>query len=297
MEVAGTVYPGTQPVTLSESGRKKVRMHPADICQEGALDSLLAREKPELVYHLAAVSSVTSAQSNPLPAFRTNVEGTLLLLEAVRRHSEKARVVFISSSEVYGRSAFDKMPLDESCPARPATFYAGTKLSGELWSEYYHRNHGLDVVILRPFNHIGPNQSESFVTSSFARQVAEIEMGRCEPVLNVGNLEAYRDFTDVRDMVRAYLMAAGKLPSAEPMQICSGRRRKIQEILDYYLSHSHTRIEVRQDPGRMRASEVPEMWGTPQRFSSVTGWRPETPWEKTLQDILDSWRERLKANS
>lgn len=291
-EVTGTVLDPHQPLRASETVRRQVRVFPADIRQSGALDAPLRQVQPDWIFHLAAVSYVPSAAADPLPAFQTNVQGTLQLLEAVRQQCPRSRVVFISSGEVYGKADPGQMPLTEEAPARPANFYAATKRSGELWCEYYHRVHDLDVVVLRPFNHIGPRQSEYFVTSSFARQVAEIEAGRSEPVLRVGNLEAYRDFTDVRDVARAYLLAAEKARAGETLQVCSGRRVQIQQVLDFYLAQAKVPVGVEQDPRRMRASEVPERWGSFEKLRALTGWQPSIPLEKTLQDILDSWRSR-----
>ncbi len=182
-DVAGTVWDPRQPLRANDAVRRQARSFAADIRQSSALDEPLRQVQPDWVFHLAAVSYVPSADSDPLPAFQTNVQGTLALFEAVRRQCPESRVVFISSGEVYGSAGPDQMPLTEDAPARPANFYAATKRSGELWSEYYHRMHGLDVVVLRAFNHIGPRQSERFVTSSFARQIAEMEAGRLEPVL------------------------------------------------------------------------------------------------------------------
>jgi len=292
-EVAGTVLNPSEPLRIGEKARQKVRTIAADIRRSGALDEPLKQLQPEWIFHLAAVSHVPSADHDPLPAFQTNVQGTLLLLEAVQRQCPKSRVMFISSAEVYGKAAPTQMPLTEDSPVRPANFYAATKRAGELWSEYYHRAQGLDVVILRPFNHIGPRQSERFVTSSFARQIAEIEAGRSEPLLRVGNLEAYRDFTDVRDVVRAYLLASRKALSGEILQVCSGRRVQIRRILDFYLSQCKVQVAIEQDPERMRASEVPERWGSYRKLEALTGWQPTRTLENTLRDILDSWRSEI----
>lgn len=292
-EVAGTVLNPSEPLRMGEKARQQVRPIPGDIRRSGALDDALKQLQPEWIFHLAAVSYVPSADDDPLPAFQTNVQGTLLLLEAVRRQCPKSRLMFISSGEVYGKADPAQMPLTEDSPVRPANFYAVTKRAGELWSEYYHRVQGLDIGILRPFNHIGPRQSERFVASSFARQIAEIEAGRAEPLLRVGNLEAYRDFTDVRDVVRAYLLAARKAPSGEILQVCSGRRVQIRRILDFYLAQARVRVAVEQDPGRMRASEVPERWGSYGKLEDLTGWRPTRTLENTLQDIFDSWRSGI----
>ncbi len=289
-EVTGTVLDPHQPLRASETAQRQVQAVPIDIRQSGALDETLKQVQPGCVFHLAAVSYVPSADSDPLPAFQTNVQGTLQLLEAVRRQCPQSRVMFVSSGEVYGKADPQQMPLTEDAPVRPANFYAATKRSGELWCEYYHRVHGLDVVLLRPFNHIGPRQSEHFVTSSFARQVAEIEAGHAEPVLQVGNLEAYRDFTDVRDVVVAYLLVAEKAPAGQVLQVCSGRRVQIRQIVDFYLSQAKVKIEVKPDPQRMRPSDVPERWGSFEKLRALTGWQPTIPLEETLQDILDSWR-------
>jgi len=292
-EVYGTLLDGRQPLEVPEEVCRRVHTFPMDIRDGGELDGLLEQVRPDRIFHLAAISFVPSADADPLPAFQTNVQGTLLLLEAVRRRCAGGRMIFISSGEVYGKAPPGYMPLTEDSPVRPANFYAATKQSGEAWCEFYREAHGLDVVVLRPFNHIGPRQSDRFVASSFARQVAAIEAGRSAPVLQVGNLEAYRDFTDVRDVVRAYLLAAEKAPGGQILQVCSGRRVRIREIVDFYLSRAKVEIEVTPDPQRMRPSDVPEFWGGYEKLQALTGWQPAIPLEQTLRDILDYWRSRL----
>lgn len=295
-EVAGTVLEGTSGQVVSE-GQVPVKTFPADIRRSGDLDRILEDYAPDRIFHLAAVSFVPSAANDPLPALQTNVQGTFLLLEAVRKHCPRARVLFISSSEVYGKVRPEQLPLTEQSPLCPANFYAATKQCGELWCDYYRRSFNLDLVILRPFNHIGPGQSDCFVASSFARQVAEIETGKKEPRLQVGNLEARRDFCDVRDVVRAYLLAADRAPSGEVLHVCSGKEIQIQSIVDDYVARSRVPIEVVQDPQRMRPSDVPRLRGSYSKLNSLTGWEPTIPLEKTLQDILEDWRRRMADQS
>jgi len=278
---------------VSEEGGAVI-FHPVDLSQPGQAERVLREIQPDGIYHLAAISSVPSAEADPLPALQSNVRGTVLLLDAVARHCPECRVLFVSSSEVYGRARPEEMPLVETAPVRPTSVYAVTKREGELWCEFYHRIHELDVVILRPFNHIGPGQSARFAASNFARQIAEIEAGRREAVLHVGNLDAERDFTDVRDVVQAYRLAVKRAPAGAVLNVCSGRAVSIREILDFYLSGTNTKIQVQIDSKRLRPSDQPKVRGSHEKLNQLTGWRPTISLEDSLRSILEFWRKKTK---
>jgi GDP-4-dehydro-6-deoxy-D-mannose reductase len=203
----------------------------------------------------------------------------------------------ISSGEIYGRATSDDLPLSESAHIEPANIYAVTKATVELLSQLYIARYGLDIVILRPFNHLGPRQGPSFVSADFASQIARMEAGLAPPRIEVGDLTVERDFTDVRDTVRGYWMAAEKGKTGEVYNLCSGRPYTIQHILDTLLGFAQVSIEVHRDPAKCRASEIPVLVGTAEKFRRATGWSPETPLETTLRDTLDYWRQKVRSET
>ena len=272
----------------------RVRVDECDILSSKDVGYVIRKQRPDTIFHLAGTSFVPDAQNAPQMAFEINVKGSLNMLEETRENAPDAGVILISSAEVYGDADRSRMPLTEDNVFRPLNIYALTKVCAEETAFYYHRVKGVKCVVLRPFNHIGPGQRASFVTSSFALQVARIEAGKQEPVLKVGNLEAARDFTDVRDMVRAYRMAAEHCEPANPYNICSGRVYKIKEILDKLLALSNAEIEILRDPERMRDSEVPIFQGDRTRFTQATGWEPRFSIDETLKKILDYWRDQVR---
>jgi GDP-4-dehydro-6-deoxy-D-mannose reductase len=214
-------------------------------------------------------------------------------MEGVRSLGLSSRIQVAGSSEEYGLVDPDELPITESQPLRPLSPYAVSKVSQDMLAYQYHQSYGLDVVRTRGFNHTGPRRGSVFVCSNFAFQIASIELGRQEPVLRVGNLEARRDFTDVRDMVRAYALALEKGKPGEVYNICSGRSVSIQHVLDLLLERTTAKIAVETDPQRLRPSDVPVLEGSAERFHADTGWQPRIPFEQTLADLLDYWRARL----
>ncbi len=273
---------------------KRVKVEECDILAVRELGRVVQRFQPSAIFHLAGTTHISMAQSNPQLAIETNIKGSLNILDAAAEYAPRSRVVLVSSAEVYGKSLPEEMPLTEDHPLQPATIYGLTKLGAEETASYYFRVRGLDTVILRPFNHIGPGQRPNFVTASFALQIARIEKGLQPPVLEVGNLEPARDFTDVRDMVRGYRMAVEQLPSGSVCNICSGQASSIGEILDRLLALSDRKIEVRPSTERMRGTDVPVFRGDYSRFAAVTGWRPRYTLDQTLETILDYWRSRVQ---
>jgi GDP-4-dehydro-6-deoxy-D-mannose reductase len=200
------------------------------------------------------------------------------------------RIQIAGSSEEYGMVYENEIPIKETNPLRPLSPYAVSKVAHDLLGYQYYKSYKLYIVRTRGFNHSGPRRGEVFVESNFPKQIAEIEKGLKEPVIHVGNLEAKRDFTDVRDMVRGYWLSLEKCDPGEVYNICSGRAFKIKEVLDILLSLSKVKVEVKQDPTRMRPSDVPILLGDHTKFSEKTGWQPTIPFEKTLEDILNYWR-------
>lgn len=268
-----------------------------DIRDAQAVELAVERVQPTHVIHLAAISHVSTSFADPLLTWNTNVLGSLNLLEALKQHVPEAFVLFASSSEVYGEAFKAGVPLDEHSACLPMNPYAASKLAAELAFEQYFRQ-GMRGVIARPFNHIGPGQSPEFVTASFARQIALIEAGLQPPVLQVGNLEACRDFLDVRDVCLAYLhlLELSASPSdVRVFNIASGQARKIREVLDVLVQQSSVAIEVELDPQRLRPSDIPFAVGNCQRLATATGWQPSISLAETLAQLLAYWREQVAS--
>ncbi len=259
----------------------------ADITKADELSRLMADVQPDLIFHLAGFSSVSRSYENPELTYAINVGGTRNLLDAVRKHSPSARVILVSSAEVYAAKG---TPIAETDPlVTESSPYTLSRLQQEaLLSDFQ----DLDIVISRSFNHIGPGQVEVFVASSFARQIAEITVGKRDPVISVGNLEAIRDFTDVRDMVRAYLLLADKGLRGERYNLGSGQGRSIRELLDELIAASGQIIEVQIDQSRFRPSDNPYLVCDAAKFTALTGYSASIPLARTLSDMLEYWRNR-----
>ncbi len=235
--------------------------------------------------------------SDPWATFETNVRMQLNVLEALveleSRTSNRRRLVAITSNDVYGLVPPEKQPVDETAPLAPINPYASSKAAQDLLAGQYAESHGLDVVRLRPFNHIGPRQDGRFVAADFARQVAEIEAGIRPPVIRVGDLSAERDFTDVRDMVRGYYLSSLHGAAGEVYNLGSGQSHAISEILDHYVAMSSAAIEVEVDPERLRPADVPRTLCDASKASRELGWHAEIEFGRTLTDVLDDWRARV----
>jgi GDP-4-dehydro-6-deoxy-D-mannose reductase len=263
-----------------------------DLRDASSTRDTLETVRPDWIFHLAAQSFVPTSWSAPTESLTTNVLGQLNLFEAVRRLGMSCRIQLACSSEEYGMVFPDEIPIRETNPLRPLSPYAVSKVAQDVLGYQYWMSWKVDSVRTRGFNHEGPRRGPVFVASDFAKQIADIEKGRKPAVLSVGNLEARRDFTDVRDMVRAYWLALEKCEPGEVYNICTGRAWTIREVLDLLLSMTKTKIEVRQDPARLRPSDVPVLIGDNTKFVKATGWAPTIPFEKTLADMLDYWRAR-----
>lgn len=279
------------PHAPGDEGR--VRWVQCDLTDAAQTAATIAEVRPDFVFHLAAQSNVPAAFKAPAATFMTNVVGQLNLLNALRDTSPQARILIACSSEEYGMVRPEDVPIDEDTPFRPNNPYAVSKIAQDALAVQHFLSWGQDTVRVRPFNHTGPGQSEHFVASAFAKQLAQIEAGKQEPVIYVGNLEAVRDFTDVRDMVRAYLLAVQHCEAGEVYNIGSGVGHNMQWLLDTLLSRSAVQVEVKQDPARMRPSDIPVQVCDASRFFKATGWQPQIPLEQTLADILDYWRGRV----
>lgn len=292
-EVAGTFNYDPNLQLLGDLA-KKVKTFYLDVRDRERTTFVLEQFRPDRVFHLAAIAFVPVSFENPHLVFEVNLFGTINLYDCLRRLGLNPKTLFVGTAEVYGSVGREDLPLNETHRTAPTNPYAVSKLAAEMMSAQYARHYGMELVCVRPFNHTGPAQSPKFVCADFARQIAEIEAGRREPVMRVGNLEARRDFSDVRDMVRAYLLAMEQCPGdGTAYNIGSGRSHSIQKILDTLLGMSTTRIKVEQDPDRMRPSDTPDIYGDCAKFRSATGWRPEHSLKETLAATLDYWRRNV----
>ena len=273
--------------------RDRLTLMECDLRDPVSVRRALAETRPDRIFHLAAQSYVPTSWLIPGETVANNLLGQVNLLEAVRDLGLGSRIHIAGSSEEYGMVHPDELPIRETNPLRPLSPYAVSKVGQDLLGYQYWMSYRLHIVRTRGFNHSGPRRGEVFVTSNFARQIAEIEKGQREPVLWVGNLDAIRDFTDVRDMVRAYWLALERGEPGEVYNICSGRGYAVREVLELLLGLTSARIEVRPDPARLRPSDVPVLVGDCQTFRRVTGWEPTIPFEVTLKDLLDYWRQRV----
>ncbi len=276
-----------------QPGSAGVRWVDVDWKDATAVRKAVAMVKPEGVFHLAAQSVVSASWSRASETLSDNVICQLNILEAVRELKSECRVHVACSSEQYGLIEPKDLPIKETQPFRPLSPYAVSKIGQDMLAYQYHQSYRIPIVRTRAFNHTGPGRSEAYAVSAFAKQLALIEAGRQEPVIHVGNLEAVRDFTDVRDVTRAYILALKKGKPGEVYNICSGKGWSIRSILDTLVSFSSAKINIAQDPDRMRPSDIPVMIGDSSKFRKETGWEPKIPFEQTLQDSLNEWREKL----
>ncbi|HET9095533.1 MAG TPA: GDP-mannose 4,6-dehydratase [Candidatus Baltobacteraceae bacterium] len=265
---------------------------PIDLLDTDTLHAAFDLAQPAVVFHLAAQAFVPRAIEAPAETYETNVIGTANVLAALRawrdRGKREVRLVFVSSAEVYGVQPPQAMPLLESCAPNPSNPYAASKAAAEVLVLGEVRSFGVDAVITRAFNHIGPGQSDRFVIPAFAAQLAAIARGG-EPVLHVGNLQPRRDFLDVRDVVDAYASLARDGKSGEIYNVCSGSAISVQEILGELIRIAHVPVEVREDPARMRPSDVPVLYGSNRKLRDSTGWSPRIALRQTLQDVYRSF--------
>lgn len=287
----GTVFGASAPV------QGPATVHQIDLTDTEAVRDLVQVVQPEHIYHLAAQSNpaLSTKPAWRWPTLETNVKSQLNLMDACLEAGIKPRILVVSSSHVYGK--IEHVPVTESAPLQPETPYAVSKITQDMLALQYHIAYGLPTLRVRAFNHFGPGQSPAFVAADFALQIAQIEAGQRAPLIEVGNLEPRRDFTDVRDVVRAYrlLMATG-VPGAV-YNVASGRTYSIQYLLDTLLSYTDVPIQVQQIAERMRPTDVPRVVGDYQHLHQATGWSPSITFEQTLRDLLDDCRQRVQQTS
>ena len=268
--------------------------HEVDVTDAAAILGAVSDAAPDAIYHLAALTHVGRSWDEPLGVLEVNVIGTAAVLAAARQCGTDPRVLVTSSAEVYGAVTDpSQLPLDESSPTAPLTPYAASKLAAEAVAAQTVLGHGQPVIIVRPFNHIGPGQSPNFAVPALAKRIVEADR-RGAPTIPVGNLSARRDFTDVRDVVRAYRLLIESGNPGEVYNVCSGRDVGIGDIADALLSLAGTTLAFETDPGLVRPVEVPVLRGDPARLVEATGWKPEIALEQTLSDVLAYWRRHAE---
>ena len=254
---------------------------------------LVETAQPDWVFHLAAQAYVPQSWADPWDTYQTNIRSQLNLLDAISRLGLQPRILIVSSNEVYGYARPEDLPLNENAPLRPNSPYSVSKLAQDFMGLQYFLDRQMSIIRVRPFNHIGPRQDERFVAPSFAKQIVEIERGQREPVLLLGNMAAQRDFTDVRDMVRAHILAIQRGEPGEVYNIGTGTARSVREMLDIMLAHTPIRIAEEIDPAKIRPSDTPISYADPSKFRRRTGWEPRISFQQTCVDILSDWRTRI----
>ena len=277
-----------------EGIQERVKLIECDLRDTSSVKTLVGHVRPDKIFHLAAQSYVPSSWNAPAESLTTNVLGQLNIFEAVRSLDIEPWIQIACSSEEYGLVHEDELPIKETNPLRPLSPYAVSKVGQDYLGYQYHMSFGLNVVRTRGFNHDGPRRGDVFVSSNFAKQLIEVEKGKRPPVIHVGNLEARRDFTDVRDIVRGYWLSLEQCQAGEVYNLCSGKAYSIQEVLDRLVELSGVEVKIEEDPARLRPSDVPVLLGDYSKFHEATGWTPDIPYDKTLADMLDYWREKIR---
>ncbi len=291
-QVAGTVF---GPYGSIKPWWERLEIYPAELSRLEVTAFILEQVQPDYIFHLAAQPLVSLSHHDPWGTLENNIRMQLNILQAmVDLEMRDTRLLVVGSGEVYGRVRPEELPIDEAQPFRPLNPYAVSKVAQDMLGLQYYLTHDVQTIRVRPFNHIGPGQRPGFVAPDFAQQIAAIEAGQLPPVMRVGNLEARRDFTDVRDVVRAYHLLLTQGQPGQVYNVGYGQSHPIQEMLDMLLSMSHERIATESDPERMRPSDTPDIVCDAGKLYRQTGWQPTIPFEQSLSDVLDHWRERVR---
>ncbi|MEA5093471.1 MAG: GDP-mannose 4,6-dehydratase [Sedimentibacter saalensis] len=273
-----------------EDFKSDVEIFDLNILIKDDIVNLLNEIKPDYIFHLAAQSSVALSWKNPALTIDVNIKGAVNLLDAVRELDYKPRILLIGSGEEYGHIKQEETPITEDNATRPGNIYAATKVAQNLIGKIYSEAYNMDIVMVRAFNHIGPNQTPMFVVADFCKQVAEIEKGLKEPVIKVGNLSAQRDFTDVRDVVKAYALLVQNGKSGETYNVGSGKAIAIDDVLKIILSMTEADIKIEVDENKLRPVDVPIIEADVTKLTSATGWHRSIKLEETIADTLNYWR-------
>ncbi len=268
-----------------------VEYHHADIRDADTVRTIVRQFEPEHIYHLAGVATMDGATRQPALAYEVSAIGSHNLFDAAMSSPHPPRILYVSTSHVYGRAAGR---LTETSPVAPANPYAASKAMAEVLAFQYRGRDQGGVITVRSFSHTGPGQTPDYVFPNIAKQFAEIEAGLRPPRLVLGNLDSKRDFSDIRDAVRAYAMVLARAKVGEVYNVCAGKAVALAEIIEIFQTVSKIKVEIAQDPARVRADEIPEICGDLTKIHADTGWKPEIPLEQTIRDLLDYWRIKVK---
>jgi len=291
-QVAGTVF---GPYGSIKPWWERLEIYPAELSRLEVTAFILEQVQPDCIFHLAAQPLVSLSHHDPWGTLENNIRMQLNILQAmVDLEMRDTRLLVVGSGEVYGRVRPEELPIDEAQPFRPLNPYAVSKVAQDMLGLQYYLTHDVQTIRVRPFNHIGPGQRPGFVVPDFAQQIAAIEVGQLPPVMRVGNLEARRDFTDVRDVVHAYHLLIAQGQPGQVYNVGFGQSHPIQKVLDTLLSMSHARIAIEPDPERMRPSDTPDIVCDAGKLRRQIGWQPTISFEQSLSDVLDYWRERVR---
>ncbi len=292
-EVHGTVY--GKPPNLESIGeiKDKIKISECDITNPVSVENAIKESSPEIIFHLAAQAFVPESIKNPAETINANIFGSLNVFEAVRKNNLNPVIQIASSGEVYGSAPEKELPLRETNALRPLNPYAATKAAVDLFAFQYFKMYGLKTIITRAFNHAGPWQNEQFVVSNWAKQIAMIEKEKQEPVIETGDLRNARDFTDVRDVVRAYWLVSNKGKPGEIYNVCSGKTITLKQLMAIFLRLAKKKIKVQVDTSKIREQDFRPTRASYAKLKSVIEWKPEIPLQKTVADTLDYWRARV----
>ncbi len=291
LEVYGLVRWRSQTDNINHI-KNRLKLLEGDLRDSHSMKRVIEEVEPDYIFHLGAQSFVPTSWKAPTDTMETNINGTINLLEAVRKSENNIKIQIVGSSEEYGLVYPNELPIKETNTLRPLSPYGVSKVAEDLIGWQYFKSYGLKIVRTRAFNHTGPRRGDVFVTSNFAKQIAEIEKSMKEPIIYVGNLNAQRDFTDVRDIVKAYWLSLNKCKFGEVYNICSEKTITMHSVLGLLLSMAKKDIEVKVDESRLRPSDVEVLHGDCSAFRKETGWKPEISFEKTMNDLLNYWREK-----
>jgi GDP-4-dehydro-6-deoxy-D-mannose reductase len=279
-----------QPV---KNKKNDIQIYNCDLSDFNETQKRIHQIKPNTIFHLAALSSVKQSFQEPKLTIETNIKSTLNILESVRQHEIKCKILLITSGDIYGNVDKNNLPIREDQYLRPVSPYAFSKACVDLLGYQYYHSYNQDIIRIRPFNHIGPRQSLGFVIQDFASQIAKIEKYGGNRILKVGNIDVKRDFTDVRDIVKGYYLASEKCTTGEAYNICSGKAYPLIDILEILISYSKIKFQIERSTSHLRATDIPILVGDYSRLQAKTGWEPAIPIENSLLDILNYWRNTV----
>lgn len=293
--VGGTGFVGSHLHRHLHNQGHSVSVHDpsSDIRNAEEITQVISRSKPDALVHLAAISSVPESFKHQYETFEINFMGTLNVLMALLSSNFKGRMLYIGSGDVYGLLRDDELPVTEERLLKPKNPYAVSKVAAEALCYQWSQTSDFQIIMARPFNHVGPGQSERFALSNFARQIVEIQLGKQNPELRVGDIDVTRDFTDVRDVVKAYGLLLENGKNGEAYNVCSGKERSVRSLLLQLMKIAGVDARIEQDKERLRPSEQRRVFGSFEKLRKDTGWQLTIPIEQTLKDILDDWRKKI----